>query len=195
MTSGLTRDRLLALAGLAGLFLVGIVCLVLLLGAGGGDEEGGGEVAAGTATATPTPTPTATATPKPTPPPLTPEQREQRSAAADQVRTQGFEPVSLRAYKPDRTLRVILGERDETAAAAAGGAPGRRAFFFVGDAYIGTDVSDASTTLAVARQSERTVTLRYGLTTGESESVRYAWDGTNLTPQSAIPPVDQRQGP
>ena len=191
----MTRDRLLALAGLAALFLVGIVCVVLLLGAGGGGEEGEGGGGVAEATATATPPPTATPTPKPTPPPLTPEQREQRAAAAEQIRTQGFEPVSLRTYRPERTLRVILGERDETAAAAAGGAPGRRAFFFVGESYIGTDVSDASTTLSVRRQTERTVTLRYGLTTGESESVRFAWDGTSLTPQSPIPPIDQRQEP
>jgi len=193
--TGLTRDRVLALVGLAGLFLVGIVCVVLLLGLGGDDGGGDGGEPVAAATPTPTATPAETPTPKPTPPPLTPEQREQRAAAAEQIRAQGFDPVSLRTYRPDQTLRVILGERDEAAAAAAGGAPGRRAFFFVGDSYIGTDVADASTRLSVRRQTERTVTLRYGLATGESESVRFEWDGTSLTPQTPIPPVDQRQGP
>lgn len=197
MPTGLTRDRLLAGAGLAGLLVVGAVCVSLVLGIGdpGDGEDGAGRVAAATATPTPSPTPTPTPTPKPTPTPLTAEQREQRSAAAEQVQAQGFEPVSLRAYHPDQTLRVLLGERDEATAVAAGGAPGRRAFFFVGGEFIGTDVTDASTSLRIRTQTERTVTLQYRLDTGERSSVRFRWDGTSLAPQTPVPPIDQRQAP
>lgn len=191
MPAGLNRDRVLALVGLAGLLVVGAVCVSLVLGMGDGGEEkrAAGQVAATDAT------PTATPTPRPTPPPLTAEQREQRSAAAEQVRAQGFEPVSLRAYRPDQTLRVLLGQRDEAAATAAGGAPGRRAFFFVGGEFIGTDVSDASTSLRIRRQTRRTVTLQYRLDAGERASVRFRWDGTSLAPQTPVPPIDQRQAP
>lgn len=200
MRTGFTRDRALALAGLAALFVVGAVCLTLLMGAGT-EKDGGSEVAAATSTPTPTPTrapartPGPTPTPEPTPAPLTAEEREQRSAAAEQVRAQGFEPVLLRAYRPEHTLRVILGERGPAAAASVGGAPGRRAFFFVGDAYIGTDVQDVSSELSIQRQARRTVTLRYRLASGGPVSVRFRWDGTSLTPQTPVPPFAQRRIP
>lgn len=55
---------MLALAGVAGLLLVGLISLVMVLGAlGGGDEER----EAASAEATPEATPTPTATPSPTP--------------------------------------------------------------------------------------------------------------------------------
>ena len=191
----LTRDRALALAGLIALLAVAVASLVMIAGAaGGGDEE---EVAA-TATPTPTPTPTPKPTPKPTPTPtptpvpLTPEQLVQRRAAADQLRQQGYEPVSLRAYHPDQTLRVLLGS-PSSATRAAGVPEGRRAFFFVGDAYVDTDAPEVSSDLRIIRQTENTVTLRYGLDTGENATVRFRWDGATLAPQSVVPPAVQRQ--
>lgn len=187
-----TRERGLALAGLLGLFVAGVVALAMILGVGG--EEGAGRVAAvPAATATPTPTPTPTATPTPTPVPLTPEERAERRAAAEQLRAQGFAPVSLKAYDPDQTLRVLLGE-PAPAAQAAGAPAGRRAFFFVGGQFIGTDASEPSAELRILDQTENTVTLRYGLNTGGSARVRFKWAGGTLAPQSPIPPAAQRQG-
>ena len=191
MPAWLSLERALALAGLSGLFLVGIACLTMLAGGSDSGEPAQGQVAAATATPTPTPTPTATPTPAPTPKPLTPEQRAQRSAAAEQIRQQGFEPVSQRAYHPDQTLRVMLGETSE--AGEAGVPAGRRAFFFVDESYIGTDAAEVSSELRIVRQSKTTVTLAYGLDAGETETVRFKWDGTSLGPQTAIPPVDMRQ--
>jgi hypothetical protein len=188
---GLTRDRVLALAGLLVLLGVGVASLVMIArAAGGGGEEEPATTQA--ATTTPTPTPEPTPTPTPTPVPLTPEELAQRRAAADVLRGQGFEPVSLKAYHPDQTLRVLLGA--PTAATRTAGVPrGRRAFFFVGEAYVDTDAQEVSSDLRIARQTENTVTLRYGLDTGERTSVRFRWDGATLAAQSLVPPADQRQ--
>lgn len=188
MPDWLTFERALALAGLLGLLIVGISIVSLIASAGGDEPER--EVAA--ATPTPTRTPSPTPTPTPTPVPLTPEQKAERRAAAEQVRNQGYEPVSLRAYHPDQTLRVLLGEPSD-ATQAAGVPEGRRAFFFVGDQSIGTDTIDVSSDLKIARQTDRSVTLVYGLDTGEDARIRFVWDGTALTPRTPIPPVDQRQ--
>jgi hypothetical protein len=188
----LTRERALALAGLLGLLAVGVACLVLIARAVGGGEDEDTVAATPTATPTATRTPRPTPTPTPTPVPLTPEQLVQRRAAADQLRQQGYEPVSLRAYHPDQTLRVLLGA--PSAATRAAGVPkGRRAFFFVGDAFVDTDAQEVSTDLRIGRQTENTVTLRYGLDSGQRTSVRFRWDGTALAPQSPVPPADQRQ--
>lgn len=192
MPTGLTRARALALAGLAGLFLVAALCVSLIVGGGSDDDSADGRVAA--ATASPTPTPTPTPTPAPTPPPLTPEERAQRRAAAEQVRAQGFDPVSLKAYHPDQTLRVLLGEPN-AAAVAAGARAGRRAFFFVGESFVRTDAEEVSTTLRISKQTERTVTLAYRLTDGTTERVRFKWDGTALAPQTPVPAAAARQGP
>lgn len=189
MPPWLTLDRALALAGLLGLFIVGVVTLTLIAGAAGdGGEEEAAATASPTATATASPTPT----PTPTPVPLTPEQRAQRRAAADVMRRQGYEPVSLRAYHPDQTLRVMLGE--PSAQTQAAGVPdGRRAFFFVGDTLIGTDAPEVSTELRIARQTDNSASLLYGLETGEDARVRFVWDGTSLAPRTPVPPADQRQ--
>jgi hypothetical protein len=189
-TARQTRDRILALVGLVALLAVGAASAVMVAGAARGDDE---EVAAAP---TPTPTATRTATPtptsRPTPVPLTPEQLAARRAAADQLRQQGFEPVSLKAYHPRQTLRVLLGS--PSAATRAAGVPeGRRAFFFVGDAFVDTDAPEVSSDLRIARQTKNTVTLRYGLAAGGSASVRFRWDGATLAAQSPVPALDQRR--
>ena len=193
MSGRLTPERALALAGLAALFVVGLICLILILGAGGDDEPVQSAAPDATATPTPTPTPEPTPTPTPTPPPLTPEQLAQRDAAGQQVRAQGYVPVTLRDYDPAATLRVVLGE-PTAATQAAGVAAGRRAFFFVGDGFIGTDASETSDELEITRQTANSVTLAYGLTTGETDRVRFVWDGSSLTPRGEIPAVDLRRG-
>ena len=94
-------------------------------------------------TATPTPTPAAKRS-RPRPPRLTAAQRASRDAAVSQMRTQGFEPVAISAYKPRQSLRVLIGRPK-----ASIGVRGRRAFFFVREQYIGTDAASPSARLRV----------------------------------------------
>lgn len=176
-----TPERMLAVAGTAGLLLVGLASLLMIAGTGGEDREP--QAAIATPTATATPTPTATPKPEPTPVPLTAEQRAQREAAAQIVTSRGFEPVKLRDYDPRRTLRVLLGRRTDGY---------RLAFFFVGDRYIGNDAREASAKLRVRKQQDTRVTLAYG-TTGGSVDVRFQWDGSQLQPLDLIPSAEQRQ--
>ena len=165
-----TRQRALAVAGVSGLMVVGLVMLIMVASAFDGDDEP--EVAAPVATRTPTPTPTPT--PKPTPVPLTPDQRAARQTAADLVESKGFEVVRLRDYDPRRRLRVLIGE--DTAG-------NRMAFFFVDDLYIGNDRTRTSPGLKVKRAGNIQVTLTYEGGT----DVRFRWDGTRLAPQDALP--------
>ena len=167
-----SRERALAIAGVAGLMAVGLACLVMIASAFTGDDEP--EITAAAPTATATPKPTATPEPKPTPVPLTPEQRAARETAAELVRSKGFEVVRLRDYDPRRKLRVLIGEEP-------GG--GRMAFFFVDDLYIGNDRKALSPKLRVKRAGNIQVTLSYDRLT----DVRFKWDGTSLVPQDALP--------
>ena len=186
----LTRERMLALAGVAGLLLVGLISLILVVGAAGGDDEE--EEVAVQPTATATATPTATPTPSPTPVPLTPQQRAEREAAAEVVTSRGFEVVRLRDYDPRKTLRVLIGRTTTDA---------HMAFFFVNGDYIGNDSTDTSARLRVARQGDLRVTLAYDIyapgdepdrPTGGPVRVRFTWDGTQLAPQDPVPPPEQR---
>ena len=185
-----TPERLLALAGVAGLLAVLVVSIVLVLHAAGGDDpEQASASVSGTPAPTATPTPTSTPKPRKTPVPLTAAERAQRSAAADVVASRGFKVVRLRDYDPDDTLRVLIGRTT---------AGGYMAFFFVGEDYIGNDSRDVSRGLAVRRTSDLTTTLRYTLaaTAGgdraDHQDVRFTWDGVRLTPESALPDLTQR---
>jgi hypothetical protein len=186
----LTPERILALAGVGGLLVVGLISLILVLGAaGGGDEEDLGAAGpAATATATPTPTPK----PKPTPVPLTAAQKQERQAAAEIVSSRGFEVVRLKDYDPRKTLRVLIGRSSSGS---------RLAFFFVNGDYIGNDAQDPSARVRVTKVADLQVTLAYRIyapgddqdaPTGGPVSVRFRWDGTRLTPQDPLPPPEQR---
>ena len=167
----LTRERALAVAGVTGLMLVGLIMLVMIASALSGDDEP--ELPASpVASATPEPTPTPK--PEPTPVPLNAEQRAARRAAAQLVESKGFDVVRLRDYDPRRKLRVLIGE--DTAG-------GRLAFFFVDDAYIGNDRTTAAPKLRVKRAGNIQVTLSYGGGT----DVRFKWDGVSLVPQDPLP--------
>lgn len=186
----MTPERVLALAGTAGLLLVFVVILVMVAGTvAGGDEDELTPLAAAT------PTPTRTPAPSPTPVPLTAGQKAARRAARDVVRDQGYEPLSLKSYKLDATLRVLVGHPsgDEDGA--------RRAFFFVEETYVGNDVSDPSAKLFVKRAGDKQVTLAYRTWAPDDESccptggpvdVRFKWDGAQLIPLDPIPPSEQR---
>lgn len=184
----LSLERAFALLGLLGLFLVAGISVTMIAGAARGEDE---ETSGTPATADSSREAARTPTPTPTSVPLTREERAQRRAAAQVVRQQGFDPVSLKAYHPDQTLRVILGASSATS--RANGIPsGRRAFFFVGDTFIDTDAPEPSAELRIARQTENTVTLAYGLAGGDAARVRFRWDGSALSPQSPVPPAPQR---
>jgi hypothetical protein len=185
----LTPERVLALAGVAGLLLVGLVSLILILGSGGGDDE---ETAAVAPTATATPKPTPTAEPKPTPVPLTAEQKQERKAAADVVASRGFDVVRLKDYDPRKTLRVLIGRTTSGS---------HLAFFFVNGDYIGNDAQDPSAKLSVAKRGDLVTTLAYGTfapgdepgkPTGGPVKVRFKWDGTRLAPQDPMPTPEER---
>lgn len=184
-----TAARVLGVAGVVGLLLVGVACVMMVAGVGRG---GGNDVPVAAASATATPTPTPTPKPSPTPVPLTPEQRVVRKTAVELVRSRGFEPARLRDYNPRRTLRVLLGKRTDGA---------RLAFFFVGDRYIGNDAGEASGKVRVRRQANRRITLAYGTyapgdkgccPTGGPVNVRFDWDGAALRPLDPLPPAQQR---
>jgi hypothetical protein len=150
-----------------------------------------------------TATPAATAAPaakkqkaeaKKSKPKFTPSQRRDRAAAVTTLRDLGYRPVTLKTYEPDHLLRVLIGK----------GEGGRRAFFFIGAKYLGNDVADDSTSVAVVRAGNRSVSLAYKLfaeddrpccPTGAKVRVLFRWDGEKLAPQTAVPPSAQRRAP
>ncbi|MEA2283780.1 MAG: hypothetical protein QOK21_4387 [Solirubrobacteraceae bacterium] len=118
-------------------------------------------------------------------PALTPAQKQARSAAVASLRSQGYEPVSVKTYDPHHALRVLIGYR-------TGDTTGpRRAFFFRSSGLVGTDSTSPSTNLKVSGSGSNWVTLSYGIyATGDQPShpsgghvkVRFAWSGAALTP-------------
>ena len=127
---------------------------------------------------------------------LTPAQRASRDAAVKQLRTQGYEPVSLAVYKPRQSLRVLIGRPK-----ASTGIRGRRAFFFDRRDYLGTDAAEPSLRVRVLRQKGSRITLSYKLfspgdkpdkPTGGTVNVRFTMADGRLVPEDALPPVASR---
>jgi hypothetical protein len=183
---------------------IGLAATVLLLGVGVAVvamvTSGGGKSSRETLAATPTTTATAAARkPRPRRPRLTNAQKASRNAAVAQLRRQGFEPVAIDDYKPREALRVLIGRPK-----ASTTVPGRRAFFFLREQYIGTDAATPSARLKVARQSGGQITLAYKrYAVGDKACcpsdgtvrVRFAMSGGRLQPLDAIPPVTARMPP
>jgi hypothetical protein len=125
------------------------------------------------------------------PPALTAAQKQARSAAVTTLSSQGYEPVSAKAYNPRHALRVLIGHR-------TGDTTGpRRAFFFRSSGFVGTDSSLPSTNLKVAGSGSNWVTLSYGIyATGDQPQspsgghvkVRFAYTGGALTPVGGTVP-------
>jgi hypothetical protein len=182
---GVTPERVIALLGVLGLLAIAVVIASMILDAVKDDEE---QVAAPPAERRTDTKSAAREDRKPAKKPrpkLTTAQREQRSAAATQVRNQGFEPMKLSTWRPENTLRVLVGTPKDQPSG------GQRAFFFVGDAYIGPDATTASAGIRVSKQSERRITLVYNLVEG-SKRVRFRWNGSSLEPIDPIPsPADR----
>jgi hypothetical protein len=144
--------------------------------------------------ATPEPAPKATEEPKPEKPKYTRAQRRARAAAVGVLRDNGYRPVQLADYNPDKTLRVLVGRGDG----------GQRAFFFAGGRYIGNDAVDDSHRIRVVRAGNRSVSLSYQLFREDDKAccpsagtarVLFRWDGESLAAQTAIPPSLERRAP
>lgn len=113
------------------------------------------------------------------------------AAAMARVNALGFTVADRADYHPGQTLRVLIGFRRGSADARV-----QRAFFFLGDRYLGTDTGDTSAAIRVGAQDDTSVTLIYGLyrrgdplccPTGGSAKVRFALDNGRLAPQQPIP--------
>jgi hypothetical protein len=151
------------------------------------------EIPAATPTAEPAPAAAKKKPAKPKPK-YTPSQRRSRAAAVATLAELGYRPVTLKTYKPDNALRVLIGK----------GEGGRRAFFFSGATYLGNDAADDSTAVEVVRAGNRSVTLAYKVfeagdkpccPSGGRVRVLFRWDGQTLAPQTAIPLATQRRAP
>jgi hypothetical protein len=121
----------------------------------------------------------------PAAPKLTAAQRQARTAAVATLRGEGYRPVKLADYAPDKVLRVLIGRGDA----------GQRAFFFAEGRYIGNDATSDSDRITVVRAGNRSVSLSYKVVGGKPERVLFRWDGKKLAPQTAIPPVAARNAP
>jgi LppP/LprE lipoprotein len=118
-------------------------------------------------------------------PVLTAAQKQARSDAVTTLSSQGYEPVSVKAFNPRHALRVLIGHR-------TGDTTGpRRAFFFRSSGLVGTDSPSPSTNLKISGSGSNWVTLSYGIyATGDQPSspsgghvkVRFAWTGGALSP-------------
>src|SRR3954452_2715095 len=115
--------------------------------------------------------------------------------ARAKVSAEGYNVNNASDYDPSRTLRVLVGTRKDS-----GDGYAKRAFFFVGGRYIGTDTSDDSASNRVEGQDDATVTLPYALYGGKdplccpggTARVRYQWNGSRLVPLDPIPSASKR---
>ena len=115
---------------------------------------------------------------------LTKAQRAARRSAVQTLAEQGYEPVRLRDWQPSNDLRVLIGETDTGA---------MRAFFFVKRDFVGNDDASTSSRLRVSKVGDEAITLSYGLSTGDSEKVRFEWvDGTLQATGGTVPPSTLR---
>jgi hypothetical protein len=168
------------------------LALLVLAGCGGGDEPTSASVSTRTVTTTVTAPATSPSTSTAAAPATPPDPSASLSLqAAEQVLdARGYAPLGERDWRPDQQLKVLLG------VSRSGDPRAEQAFFFVGDTFIGTDTKDPSTAIEVAAQGDDSVTLSYALyrpsdavdsPTGGTADVTYAWNGTRLVPQDAIP--------
>ena len=143
--------------------------------------------------------PTRSTVPSVTSPPSTSAPTGPVAAAAAVVRARGYTAKDTSSYDPSSSLRVLIGTR-------TGSRDGyvQRAFFFVGDRYLGTDTLLPSASIRFVGQADDTVTLAYPLyypsdrlccPSAGTARVRYHWTGSKLQPLDEIPPVgDESRG-
>jgi hypothetical protein len=114
-----------------------------------------------------------------------------RAAAASVVKRKGYTP-DLKTWDGFFKLNVLIG----TYARSADGY-NKRAFFFLGRRYLGTDASAPSAALQEVWRDDRTIALLYILyraadpnccPTGGGKIVRFRWNGNRLVALDRIPP-------
>lgn len=128
-----------------------------------------------------------------------PEERAgtEANAAADVLTAHGYTPLDISDYHATQTLRVLIGTRTGAAAGT------ERAFFFLGDRYLGTDAATPSGSISVVSQSDTEVTLAYALyrphdpvccASGGRAVVHFQLDNGALTPLQTLPPATSASG-
>jgi hypothetical protein len=113
------------------------------------------------------------------------------------VKAHGYTAGETSTYRPEQTLRVLVGTRT-----GSSDGYGQQAFFFVDGRYIGTDASEPSASVKVVGQSDTEVTLAYPLyKTGEplskpssEKTVRFQLNNGHLVALDPIPSASQRNG-
>lgn len=115
------------------------------------------------------------------------------ATAVSLVKAHGYSVGETSTYRPEQTLRVLVGTR-------AG--YGQQAFFFVDGRYAGTDTSEPSATVKVVGESDTEVTLAYplyksgdplGKPSGE-KTVRFQLNNGHLVALDPIPSTSARNG-
>lgn len=158
-----------------------------------------------TATTTPSPTAQGTSTTRTAPAPAFTKTETQSAeananaqaeAAAVTVTAHGYTPTDITEYHPNQTLRVLIGTR-------AGSTYAQRAFFFLGNHYLGTDAGQPSASIHVLSQSDTEVTVAYALyrahdslccPSGGQAVVHFQLNDGQLVPLGQIPPVSSATG-
>jgi hypothetical protein len=110
-----------------------------------------------------------------------------RADAVTLIRTNGYLPTHEADYDPRHELRVLVGYRNGDPLGP------RRAFFFVGTRYIGTDSTLGSSQLKLVKSGNRWATLAYGVYAPGGKDpisrtrIRFDWNGASLAPAGVIP--------
>lgn len=118
-------------------------------------------------------------------------------AAVALVKAHGYTTGETSTYRPEQTLRVLVGTRTGSSEGY-----GQQAFFFVDGHYIGTDTSEPSSSVKVVGQSDTEVTLAYPVykagdplskPSGE-KTVRFQLNNGHLLALGSIPSASARNG-
>lgn len=118
-------------------------------------------------------------------------------AAVALVKAHGYTAGETSTYRPEQTLRVLVGTRT-----GSSDGYGQQAFFFVDGRYIGTDTSEPSSSVKVVGQSDTEVTLAYPVykagdplskPSGE-KTVRFQLNNGHLVALNTIPAASARNG-
>ena len=126
-----------------------------------------------------------------------PASAEGMSAAQAIVKAHGYSAGETSDYRPNQTLRVLVGTRN-----GSSDGYGQQAFFFVDGHYLGTDTSQPSATVKVVGQSDTEVTLAYPIykagdplskPSGE-KTVRFQLNNGRLVALGQIPSTAARTG-
>jgi hypothetical protein len=113
------------------------------------------------------------------------------------VQAHGYTAGETSTYRPEQTLRVLVGTRT-----GSSDGYGQQAFFFVDGRYVGTDTSEPSASVKVVGQSDTEVTLAYSLykngdplgkPSGE-KTVRFQLNNGHLVALDPIPSASARNG-